>query len=498
MRRKATLADTDPHQQLLNHIAAIGLTSESEYRCWCDDNGFSRRLHKRAKERDLELAYVVRTKTRPLLEQRRREQRNPLDVLTSICRGEIAAKEIKLPYLSQFAHRYSTFNQPSSTQRVDARVMIELLEHLYRSRAKFLDGSPLESSLGVAVGNTGLEALIFIAAHRYDWIRDLRDWKAKSRSPRRQFASLLRHLFVRYDDIPAFFDRVWLEGDAREGKSQRRWYIHVGSGKNLSLCDLPIPYTKKMAHHFMRAPSDCSVYQALRWGQIHALGGNERLARAIFGTRLGESFNMEEFWFTVIQWFIGQPMLDPVHVAPIVDYIAYQRFESHGLVAGGEAINAGPVEPNLTMRGRTAEAVLRRVQHWHQRLARDNTIQICQWKPSSITPFEFIEGAKTGENQKRWTIRELVSSKALFTEGRQLKHCVASYAASCARGRCTIWTMEVQSEQELQKLLTIEVRTLDLTICQIRGKCNRVATEKERNVIQRWATKAGLRVAGYV
>ncbi len=498
MRRKATLADLDPHQQLLNHIASIGLANESEYRCWCDANGFSRRLQKRTKERERELAHAVRARTKPLLDQRRREQRNPLQVLAAICRGEIAATELTQPHLARFAYRLKSCNQAHSTQRVDTDNLVRLLNHLQRTRAKFLDGSPLEPSLGATEGNTGLEALVLIAAHRHSWIREIDDWQPKSRSSRRQFASLLRHLFVRYDDMPAFFDGVWLAGDDRESRSQRAWYVHVGAGKNLCQCDLPISYTKKMAHHFMRAPKDCSINQALRWGQIHALGGNERLTRAIFGTRLCDGFRHEDFWSTVIQWFVSQPMLDPVHIAPIVDYIRHQRFEPQPLIVGGRVEGHGPAEPNLTMRGRSGESLLRRVQQWHQRLARDNTIQICQWKPSVIDSFDFIEGSEESGNQKRWTIRELLSTKALFVEGRQLKHCVASYATSCAHGRCSIWTMELHAEHELQKLLTIEVRSQDLTICQIRGKFNRLATEKERQVIQRWATKAGLRLASYV
>ncbi len=498
MRRKATLADLDPHQQLLNHFASIGLANESEYRCWCDANGFSRCLQKRTKEPERELAYAVRARTKPLLDQRRREQRNPMQVLASICRGEITSNELNQPHLARFANRLSSCNQANSTQRVDTDELVRLLNHLHRVRAKFLDGSPLEPRLGASDGNTGLEALVLVTAHRNSWIREIQDWQPKSRSSRRQFASLLRHLFVRYDDMPAFFDTAWLTGNDRESRSPRAWYAHVGSGKNLCQCSLPIPYTKKMAHYFMRAPKDCSINQAIRWGQIHALGGNERLTRAFFGTRLCEEFRHEEFWSTVIQWFISQPMLDTAHIAPIVDYIRHQRFEPQPMIVGGRVEGYEPAEPKLTMRGRSVESLLRRVQQWHQRLAKDNSIQICQWKPSQIESFDFIEGSQEGENQKRWTIRELLSTKALFVEGRQLKHCVASYAASCAHGRSSIWTMELHSNQELQKLLTIEVRTQDSTICQIRGKCNRLATEKERLVVQRWATKAGLRLASYV
>src|SRR5690606_17535060 len=114
------------------------------------------------------------------------------------------------------------------------------------------------------------------------------------------------------------------------------------------------------------APDDLTIVQALRWGQIHALGGNEPLSRAIFGTRLGESFEHEEFWSTVIKWFVDHPMLDRTHVGPIIDYLHFHRFvpEQH-MVAPGTRKASSPPQPHLSMRGRTPGSLLRQVNKWH-------------------------------------------------------------------------------------------------------------------------------------
>jgi hypothetical protein len=56
-----------------------------------------------------------------------------------------------------------------------------------------------------------------------------------------------------------------------------------------------------------------------------------------------------------------------------------------------------------------------------------------------------------------------------------MKHCVATYASSCARGHCSIWTMEVESMDGITKAVTIEVRNSALLICQVRGKANRLS-----------------------
>jgi hypothetical protein len=84
------------------------------------------------------------------------------------------------------------------------------------------------------------------------------------------------------------------------------------------------------------------------------------------------------------------------------------------------------------------------VEAWHRTLSRAQQPK-AQWLPSGIQPFEFIEGSEKSHNLKVWTITELLSTKALVAEGRTMKHCVATYAHSCASGVCSIWTLEVET-----------------------------------------------------
>ena len=150
------------------------------------------------------------------------------------------------------------------------------------------------------------------------------------------------------------------------------------------------------------------------------------------------------------------------------------------------------------MKGRSPETLIRQVDNWHRSLAKDNCHQFQQWAPHGIQALEFMEGSLKGGNLKIWTVRELLSSKALLSEGRQLKHCVATYASSCAAGHCSIWTMELESLQSHSKLLTIEVLKRSQSICQVRGKHNRLATANELKIIRRWADTAGLHLSSSV
>lgn len=500
MRRKKTPTSKEElDRDLLRHIEGLGLSSIEDYQAWCTRNGFSRKLNKHWKQLSRERYLSQESKAKERLKQKKREQRNQIDVLFAICRGELSESDVTLPHLKRLCKAMRTNGTPPHARRVDRKALMRLLRHLDECRAKFFRSTSAKTLPGEQAGHTYIDAIVRSASHSDSWQRAVEEWKPRSHSPSRQFASLLRHLFAKHDDVPLFLDAVWFAGQNAEAEERREWYVHIGRGKNIRTCNLPIPLTKKMAHHFMRAPRDVTIAEALRWGQVHGLGGDELLARAIFGTRLTESFKHDDFWSTVIRWFVANPMLDRSHVGPIVDYLHYQRFvPEQNYTAPGVRQEGVPPQPRLSMKGRTPEGVLRRVNEWHRKLANNNRYQVRQWQSIGIEGFEYLEGSEKNRSLKCWTIRELLSSNALQTEGRQMKHCVATYAASCARGHCSIWTMEVESQMGVSKAVTIEVRNSARLICQVRGKANRLATEKERRIIQRWAEVAGLRVASYV
>ena len=327
------------------------------------------------------------------------------------------------------------------------------------------------------------------------WLRPLESWVPDSHNADKQFSSLARHLWAKYD-VPVFMDKAWLQGNP----THQEWFKHLGAGKNIrTAIDLPIPLTKMMAHHFLQAPASYSIEAAIRWGQVHSLEGNQRLADALQETQLVRDFRDDDFWLTVLRFFVNSPMLDTVHINPIIDFIWHQRYEPRvAFLQPGVAQDIGPAQPNFSMRGRTVDSLLRAVDEWHRQLGRETKGGQFQWKKSDIENFTFIEGSKESKNMRIWRISELLSSKELITEGRQMKHCVATYGHSCNAGACSIWTMDVETEHGVEKLVTIEVNKAKNEIRQIRGRHNRIATDREKSVIMRWAEQSGLTMATYV
>ena len=311
-------------------------------------------------------------------------------------------------------------------------------------------------------------------------------------SPLPRFSSLARHLLASYP-VPHFLTSVWFEGRSVEARRRQGWYLHLGSGRNIRTADLPLPYTKKMAHEFLQAPDHFTVAAALRWGQIRGLGGSKELALAIAATRLGRSFESEDFWVTVVHFLVNHPELGLAEVGPVVDYLHHQRFIPEELFLNdGFRVELDPPQPKLSMKGRTPRSLLRQVGDWHEKLKHPGKFTSLKWKPSGIGEFRHVE-RDAAEGLRCWTIRELTSGEELRREGDSMRHCVASYAGACARRETSIWSMRFQDGERWYRVMTIEVDPATRTICQARRRGNAPPNEKALAVMRLWAGREGLK-----
>jgi hypothetical protein len=344
-----------------------------------------------------------------------------------------------------------------------------------------------------------IAGLLAMASHHTDWLRPVESWTPAGDSPMPQFRSLALHLFARYP-VPNFLTSVWLrERDAESVKNQG-WYKHVGLGRNIRTADLPLPYTKMMAHYFVQAPDHFTVEMALRWGQVRGLGGSDALAAAVAATRLGRSFEHEDFWKTVLHFFVNEPTLDLFHIGPIVDYLNDQRLvPQDAFIEEGELGQAGPPQPNLTMKGRTKRSILRQVEEWHKRLRHRPKVLPVHWKRSDIGEFHYAEHDERDQGPPRtWTIQELLSSNELYREGLAMQHCVAIYVRACASRASSIWSMKFENQVRRYRVMTIEVDMKRAMICQARRRRNARPNGRARDILERWARQEGLTIAEHL
>jgi hypothetical protein len=380
---------------------------------------------------------------------------------------------------------------------------IRLLNHLgYNTPLLAVD--PVLPSLGPQPGNTSLDALMMLVLRHDQWIGHVENWLPESDGAAEQLASLARHLLTRYY-VPPFLNAGWFEGFTSPGRMHQDWFVHIGTGKNIRRAELPVRLTEKAAHYFMQAPRDATIVGALRYGQVLALGGDAYLAQAIAESKLGSILPDEEFWASVLHFFVNHQELNLSDVGPIVDYLYTQRFGEGEPPPEGTIIDldAAP-DPGLTMKGRTLQALLRRVEEWHEKLARSSKRPRTSWQPSGIAPFRTDQPDRF-KVAHSWLVRELLSSQELMEEGREQKHCVFGYGANCVNGSCSIWSLRVRAGNDVRfrRLLTIEVNNGRRAVVQVRGRCNKTLGASRRSermrtageILRRWARESRLSIA---
>lgn len=458
---------------IMTQALALNLRSIEEYRAWCGAEGFSAGLNKTRIQLMREQQHFKYEQATQKLKQQKREG-NRRCVIQKLYTNELNGKDLG----SEVMQEISAGFRKAGNRKLLRTVLLQLDEN-----------SKLLTHVDYVKG------IIKLVAHFHLWLRPVSEWEPNTRNADRQFASFARHLFARYE-VPAFMDSVWLRGSVKA----QGWFIHLGKGENIrTASSLPITMTSKMAHHFSRTPANYDVKAAFRWAQVHALGGNKRIADAVAETRMARSFKDDEFWLSVLLFFIANPLLDTQHYGPIVDYIWHKKYENRMVfIEPGVAREEGPEQPNFSMHGRTPGTLLRQVEDWHRRLGRESRCGNLNWEKSSFSDFRYREGQANSRNMKVWTIRELLNSNELVTEGRAQSHCVATYARSWFTGSTSIWTMDLQETQARRKMVTIELQNRSKIICQVRGLRNRKATDREMDVIRRWADMEGLTVAAYL
>jgi hypothetical protein len=293
-------------------------------------------------------------------------------------------------------------------------------------------------------------------------VRDPEDWPGATGHPLRVVHALASHLFGSYP-IPRFLASVWFGKSAPAATQRRHWFVALARGQSVRSLPLPVALTRRMAHAWMQTPDHIGFDHALRRAEVLGLGGSPELAAVINETRLGRSFDDGDRWRLALQWLVGCGDRVELHqIGPVVDYLAAHLH-------------------TVSLRGRSFASLLRMVTAWHAQLGR-------QRRPVLVWPRSRWRELVHGE----WTVVELTSSHALTMEGRELHHCVATYARSCLRGWSSIWSVRHRGPDEelARSVLTIEVR--NGKIVQVRGKANSRASGRALELVRYWAAREGL------
>lgn len=345
-----------------------------------------------------------------------------------------------------------------------------------------------------------LKTLFAVAQLETDYIRPIETWKPKTRNRFKQCHSLIRHLFAKYE-VPEFLDK----GFSTSNLETITLFISIGQGKSFKEYEFKpnIVLNKKTYHHLFTTPENYEFFEAFRRAQVLSLGGNERLVDCVLGSFLRRGQNTvkghkkEEFWVTVIQFFINQGMFDYSHVRQILDYIDAMKYKS---VVENQRIIPPPM-PDFEIKGRTIAALIRNTEDWHEHLAKTapkykfKKVNYNSWKPYDLKDFRV-----TLTNSHVYEIVQYTTAHELALEGSEMNHCVSTYARSCAEGSISIWSLRQVLNKGIshKKYLTIELDNVSKKIVQIRGKSNRSANAYEMSIINLWSSKENITFGRYI
>jgi len=374
----------------------------------------------------------------------------------------------------------------------DPPTFAKFQEMLTRARTR----APRLFEASIANGrHSGIDALVHLARFRDAHIRCATRWPGTSSTWRPAVSSLAHHMTSSYR-VPAFMASAWYAGDAF-GDMKRAWVIAHSRGASFRSLNLPIVMTRKMERIFLDSQDHLALEAALRRAELIALGVPADFVNAILSTRLATDLQNGEFWRTVWIFFIAHVReIEPAQIGPMIDYIQAVRHDRIQIETEHGVIELSPPLPSFSMKGRTAASMLRLMREWHRNLGDHGDSGTFSWSRSTYKPW-LLEEPRWDDTEmpRRWHMIELTSSAQLREEGVALHHCVGSYAHLCHRGSSSIWSLRMWRGEKIQSVLTVEVDPKKRAIIQARGKANRPAAGKPRQVLYKWAAREGLQMA---
>jgi hypothetical protein len=342
--------------------------------------------------------------------------------------------------------------------------------------------------------------LVRIAAYSKNWIRDPESWVGiGSSNPREILHHLLRHLFARWE-IPAFFDNAWLvRGDLVF--LERDWYCHLAQGFSLrKVPGMPPSITSRALHLSMDAPHYLTIRQALRWGQVKALGSSSEFLEEVLTSRMVTDLSNDAIWSRLLEKCTAAKHFNPRHFGLIADTLLEVMGKEDAKRA--EVLVELPLKELLSYSLRYWKTLLRLIRVEQPDVSRNDIacpnfryelhhIAATQWARLPRTkPFDFIY------QDNAYRIVELTNQWQLVAESRAMRHCVDSYGKTCKLGRCSIFSVRtdeiVHGKIVPTSHLTIEVDRRSRRIVEVRGRRNQYVFAQRIQLLRKWAEEMEL------
>lgn len=311
-----------------------------------------------------------------------------------------------------------------------------------------------------------VEKLRFVHCYKPDLFDE---WQPEIRqrvSLRELILSLFRNFVV-----STVFVEMFVRGELTSNEKQ--WFAHVLCGNNLVTAEgLPINLTRRAAHIFRCMDGhQLSVTRAIVFSGIEAQVNDENYSRRVVNSI--HDLQESEFWIKTMA-ILHKNGLPSQHVTEVMDYIGHKVFVER---------------VQLDIKHKKISNLLNDIDNWHRQL---NEASLKR-KLNRRLPDAGIEDRKIEFNGSEYEITQIRKMIDLYEEGKEMHHCVYTYAGRCMNRSSYIFSLRmIENEEVKTPLITIELRGSQ--IVQAKGKYNRRPDETEKNVIQIWANEMQLRV----
>jgi len=312
--------------------------------------------------------------------------------------------------------------------------------------------------------------------------RNPKDWTCKTYNPEKQQISLFSHVYCKYP-APLFMIEFFV-GDygirIPENKNLfLKWFEIITSGESFRTYSSSY-LTRKEQHLFLTLNHEKQIpgFESHFWlAKCIAAGLASNFTTKLILKMHYRNIDPTSYVFKLTQDTINffsryNGMLRTNEFEDVLDFIFHHIDEE-----------------NFSYKGRTLASIISLSNRWHRDrplLSRQNTQYMEATWPGLFNDKTWSHTYTLNDIKTLITIREICSFKELNKEGQKMHHCVSSYVNKCVAGMTHIFSYKANDENAL----TIEVS--GNRICQIRGKFNRAHTNKELEVIRRWAREVSL------
>jgi hypothetical protein len=273
---------------------------------------------------------------------------------------------------------------------------------------------------------------------------------------------------------------------AADLKLRKVVYLQAASGGSVHRMATHDFLTKKETHRFLGVTHTESFRTALWFTLASSQTEDAGVAHRISVSRLAEQPHADPFWREVLRFFCANPTpLAPMNDA--IDFLAAEHVAN----------------PGYTVRGRTRASLAAQVEQWHRALSRARRMGDAVWLGADIPDADYPAEDRIKGGQADWRFTQIKGSRELAEEGSQMHHCVLSYQAMCVEGISSIWSLKTRAHDRHDRApwtraLTLELRSRERRLVQIRGYANRAMNNDERRLVARWASANGLGIAANV